>query len=110
MTLSVLRAGIGDQCHEVLISPGILVAVFNPTSSRLAGRSRMPAFRSADVACRSDFRRWHAAALLAPAAITTMALATPAQASPSWQLTDQYTSSPACFTTSGGSERGPPLP
>jgi hypothetical protein len=55
------------------------------------------------------FRRWRAAALLAPAAITmaalvTPALVTPAQASPSWQLTDQYTSSPVCFLTSGGTE------
>jgi hypothetical protein len=34
------------------------------------------------------------------------ALATPAataSASPSWQLTDQYASNPACFTTGGGS-------
>ena len=50
-------------------------------------------------------RPWRAAALLAPAAITAVALATPAAAaSPSWQLTDQYTASPACFTTGGGSE------
>jgi hypothetical protein len=50
-------------------------------------------------------RHWLAAAL-APAAIT-VALATPASpasASPSWQLTDQYTSNPACYTTSGGTE------
>jgi hypothetical protein len=46
------------------------------------------------------------AALLAPAAITAAALATPAAAaaSPSWQLTDQYTGHPACYTTGGGSE------
>jgi hypothetical protein len=50
-------------------------------------------------------RHWRAAAFLAPAAIT-VALATPAAAaaSPSWQLTDQYTAHPACFTTAGGSE------
>ena len=43
---------------------------------------------------------------MAPAAIATAALATPATAaaSPSWQLTDQYTANPACFTTGGGSE------
>lgn len=51
------------------------------------------------------FRCWRATALLAPAAITVVALATPAAAaSPSWQLTDQYTSSPVCYTTGGGSE------
>jgi hypothetical protein len=51
------------------------------------------------------FRPWRAAALLAPAAIMALTLATPAAAaSPSWQLTDQYTSSPACYTTGGGSE------
>jgi hypothetical protein len=50
------------------------------------------------------FRRWPVAALLAPAAITAVALATPALASPSWQLTDQYTARPACFTTGGGTE------
>ena len=52
-------------------------------------------------------RHWRAAALLAPAAITMAALATPAvtaSASPSWQLTDQYTSNPVCYTTSGGTE------
>lgn len=54
-------------------------------------------------------RFWRAAALLAPAAITAVALATPAAAaaaaaSPSWQLTDQYTGHPACYTTGGGSE------
>ena len=53
-------------------------------------------------------RFWRAAALLAPAAITAVALATPAAASPaaaspSWQLTDQYASSPVCYTTGGGS-------
>jgi hypothetical protein len=49
--------------------------------------------------------RWRVAALLAPAALTAVALATPAAAaSPSWQLTDQYTASPACFTTAGGTE------
>jgi hypothetical protein len=52
------------------------------------------------------FTSWRVAAVLAPAAIAVAALATPAAAaaSPSWQLTDQYTSHPACFTTSGGSE------
>ena len=51
------------------------------------------------------FRPWRAAALLAPAAIMALTLATPAAAaSPSWQLTDQYTNHPACYTTSGGSE------
>jgi len=52
-------------------------------------------------------RLWRAAALLAPAAITMVALAAPAataSASPSWQLTDQYTSNPVCYTTSGGTE------
>ena len=51
-------------------------------------------------------RPWCAAAIVAPAAIATAALATPATAaaSPSWQLTDQYTANPACFTTGGGSE------
>jgi hypothetical protein len=52
------------------------------------------------------FKYLRAAALLAPAAITA-ALATPAAAaaaSPSWQLTDQYTAHPACFTTGGGTE------
>jgi transposase len=36
-----------------------------------------------------------------------VALAAPAataSASPGWQLTDQYTANPACYTTSGGSE------
>jgi hypothetical protein len=48
---------------------------------------------------------WRVAALLAPAALTAVALATPAAAaSPSWQLTDQYTASPACFTPAGGTE------
>lgn len=48
---------------------------------------------------------WRVAALLAPAALTAVALATPAAAaSPSWQLTDQYTASPACITTAGGTE------
>ena len=52
------------------------------------------------------FRHWRSAAVLAPAAITAVALATPASAaaSPTWQLTDQYTATPACFTTGGGSE------
>ena len=52
------------------------------------------------------FRPWRAAAVLAPAAIAAAALATPAAAaaSPSWQFTDQYTASPACFTTGGGTE------
>jgi hypothetical protein len=50
---------------------------------------------------------WRAAALLGPAAIAMVALAVPAataSASPSWQLTDQYTASPVCYTTSGGTE------
>lgn len=52
---------------------------------------------------------WRTVALLAPVAITAVALATPAAASPtaaspSWQLTDQYASSPVCYTTAGGSE------
>ena len=52
------------------------------------------------------FRHWRTAAVLAPAAITGVALAAPAAAaaSPSWQLTDQYTARPACFTTGGGTE------
>ena len=51
------------------------------------------------------FRFWRAAAILAPAAVMALTLATPAEAgSPSWQLTDQYTSSPVCYTTAGGSE------
>jgi len=52
-------------------------------------------------------RHWRATAILAPAAIAIATLATPAvtaSASPSWQLTDQYTSSPACYTTAGGTE------
>jgi len=53
-------------------------------------------------------RLWRAAALLAPAAITTVALATPAvaapaAASPSWQLTNEFASNPVCYTTGGGS-------
>jgi len=50
---------------------------------------------------------WRTAALVAPAAIAMVALAVPAataSASPSWQLTDQYTASPVCYTTSGGTE------
>ena len=49
-------------------------------------------------------RRWRAAALLAPAAIT-VALATPAVAAttPSWQLTNEFASKPVCYTPSGGS-------
>src|SRR5580698_4944247 len=50
------------------------------------------------------FRPWRTAALLAAAAIPAAALATPAVASTSWQLTDQYTARPACFTTGGGTE------
>ena len=52
------------------------------------------------------FRHWRLAGVLAPAAITAVALATPASAaaSPTWQLTDQYTATPACFTSGGGSE------
>lgn len=53
-------------------------------------------------------RPWRAAAILAPAAITTVALATPAMASsaaasPSWQLTNEFASKPVCYTTGGGS-------
>ena len=51
-------------------------------------------------------RPWRAAALLAPAAITAVALAVPAAsaaaASPSWQLTNEFASHPVCYTTSGG--------
>jgi hypothetical protein len=51
-------------------------------------------------------RPWRAAALLAPAAITAVALAAPAEsaaaASPSWQLTNEFASRPVCFTTGGG--------
>jgi hypothetical protein len=51
-------------------------------------------------------RPWRAAVLLAPAAITTAALTVPAAsasaASPSWQLTNEFASRPACFTTAGG--------
>jgi hypothetical protein len=50
-------------------------------------------------------RLWRAAALLAPAVITTMALAAPtatASASSSWQLVNEFTSQPACYTTGGG--------
>ena len=51
-------------------------------------------------------RPWRAAALLAPAAITAAAVAVPAAsasaASPSWQLTNEFASRPACFTTAGG--------
>ncbi|HXL92693.1 MAG TPA: hypothetical protein VN969_27490 [Streptosporangiaceae bacterium] len=56
-------------------------------------------------------RLWRAAALLAPAVITMVALATPAAAatalaaaSPGWTLTNEYATSPVCYTTSGGSE------
>ena len=49
---------------------------------------------------------WRAAAFLAPAAITAVALVTaasPASASSSWQLVDEFTTShPACYTTGGG--------
>jgi hypothetical protein len=48
-------------------------------------------------------RPWRAAALLASAAITTLALATPASASPSWQLTNEFAANPVCYTTAGGS-------
>jgi hypothetical protein len=47
---------------------------------------------------------WRAAAILAPAVITAVALATPAAASPSWQLTNEFASNPVCYTTAGGSE------
>ena len=52
---------------------------------------------------------WRAAAILAPAAITMVTLATPAvaspaAASPSWTLTNEFASNPVCYTTSGGSE------
>jgi hypothetical protein len=49
-------------------------------------------------------RPWRAAALLASAAIATLALATPASASSSWQLTDEFASNPVCYTPSGGDE------
>ena len=51
-------------------------------------------------------RPWRAAALLAPAAIAAAALTVPAAsasaASPSWQLTNEFASSPVCYTTAGG--------
>jgi hypothetical protein len=52
---------------------------------------------------------WRAAALLAPAVITAMAVAVPAgtasaAASPGWQLTDEFAGSPVCYTPGGGSE------
>jgi hypothetical protein len=43
-----------------------------------------------------------ASTAIALAALVTAA--TSASASSSWQLTDQYTSQPACYTTSGGTE------
>jgi hypothetical protein len=49
-------------------------------------------------------RPWRAAALLASAAIATLALATPASASSSWQLTNEFASNPVCYTPSGGDE------
>jgi len=50
-------------------------------------------------------RRWRAAAFAAAAAIMAVALATSTAASAAtWQLTDQYTAYPACYTTSGGQE------
>ena len=50
-------------------------------------------------------RPWRAAALLASAAIATLALAlaTPASASSSWQLTNEFAGNPVCYTTAGGS-------
>jgi len=48
-----------------------------------------------------------AAALLAPAAITMVALATPAvtaAASPNWSLTNEFASNPVCYTPGGGTE------
>ena len=49
-------------------------------------------------------RPWRAAALLAPAVFATAAVAVPAAsaASPSWQLTNEFASSPVCYTTAGG--------
>jgi hypothetical protein len=53
-------------------------------------------------------RPWRAAALLAPAAFATAAVAIPAAtasaASPSWQLTNEFASSPVCYTTAGGTK------
>ena len=49
-------------------------------------------------------RPWRAAALLASAAIATLALATPASASSSWQLTNEFATNPVCYTTAGGTE------
>jgi hypothetical protein len=54
-------------------------------------------------------RHWRPAALLAPAVITMVALAAPAEASPaaaspSWQLTNEFTGNPVCYTPAGGSE------
>lgn len=46
-------------------------------------------------------RRWRAAALVVPAALTA-ALAAPAQAA-SWQLTNEFASKPVCYTPRGGS-------
>ena len=49
---------------------------------------------------------WRALALLAPAVITMVALATPAataSANPSWQLTNEFAGNPVCYTTGGGS-------
>ena len=53
-------------------------------------------------------RPWRAAALLAPAAFAAAAVAIPAAsasaASPSWQLTNEFASSPVCYTTAGGTK------
>jgi hypothetical protein len=54
----------------------------------------------------SSLRR-PASKLAAPTAIVIAALftaAAPAAASSGWQLTDQYTARPACYTTTGGTE------
>jgi hypothetical protein len=54
-------------------------------------------------------RPWRAAALLAPAAIAAAALTVPAAsasaATPSWQLTNEFASSPVCYTTAGGTNQ-----
>jgi hypothetical protein len=69
----------------------------------LATRLRLNNQDQGDITMTS--RLWRAAALLAPAVITTGALAVPAataSASPSWQLVNEFTSQPACYTTGGG--------
>ena len=53
------------------------------------------------------FRRWRAAAILAPAAMMaatfTGATAATASTSPTWQLLDEFTGSPLCNLTTGSS-------